>query len=103
MAGMLNRSSTISREIRRNRDAQGTYTTLHAQRTMRRHRLPCRPRKKLAPGSERFELVAYLLRQRFSPEQIARKLRLTTQLQRCIRLPRDDLQRDRTPPVGELP
>ncbi|TEE01147.1 helix-turn-helix domain-containing protein, partial [Pseudomonas aeruginosa] len=36
IARMLNRSpSTISREIRRNRDARGAYTTQHAQRAMR--------------------------------------------------------------------
>ena len=76
IARMLNRSpSTISREIRRNRDARGAYTTQHAQRAMRERRLPCRPRQKLVPGNEMFELVAHLLRQRFSPEQIAGKLR----------------------------
>ncbi|MBA4725314.1 MAG: IS30 family transposase [Pseudomonas sp.] len=36
---MLNRSpSTICREIRRNRDAQGAYTTQHAQRAMCKRR-----------------------------------------------------------------
>ena len=76
IARILNRSpSTISREIRRNRDACGAYATQHAQQAMRERRLPCRPRQKLVPGNELFELVAYLLRQRFSPEQIASKLR----------------------------
>jgi IS30 family transposase len=42
---------------------------------MRERRRVCRPRKKLVPGSELFNLVAYLLRKRFSPEQIAGKLR----------------------------
>ncbi len=75
IARMLNRSpSTISREIRRNRDACGAYATQHAQQAMRERRLPCRPRQKLVPGNELFELVAYLLRQCFSPEQIAGKL-----------------------------
>jgi len=73
---MLNRSpSTICREIRRNRDTQGEYITQHAQRAMRERRTPCRPRQKLAPGNELFELVIHLLRKRFSPEQIAGKLR----------------------------
>lgn len=36
------------------------------------HADPCR---KLVPGSERFELMCYLLRQRLSPEQIAGRLR----------------------------
>lgn len=76
IARMLNRSpSTVSREIRRNRDPDGTYSTPYAQQAMRKRRLPCRPRKKLVPGDELFEVVAYLLRQRFSPEQIAGKVR----------------------------
>ena len=35
----------------------------------------CRPKRKLLPGGERFELVAHMLRERLSPEQIAGKLR----------------------------
>ncbi|CAM5472973.1 hypothetical protein SSTU70S_02464 [Stutzerimonas stutzeri] len=31
--------------------------------------------RKLLPGSQRFELVAHMLRERLSPEQIAGKLR----------------------------
>jgi len=39
-------------------------------------RLPCRPRKKLLPGGDLFERVSHMLRsERFSPEQIAGKLR----------------------------
>ncbi|THG67873.1 IS30 family transposase, partial [Pseudomonas sp. A-1] len=76
IARMLNRSpSTISREIRRNRSTQGDYITQHAQRAMRERRMSCRPRQKLVPGNELFELVVHLLRKRFSPEQIAGKLR----------------------------
>lgn len=49
LARLLNRSpSTVSREIRRNRTV---------------------------PGNELFERVAYLLRKRFAPEQLAGKLR----------------------------
>lgn len=71
IARMLNRSpSTISREIRRNRDAQGEYTTQRAQQTMRERRTPCRLRQKLAPGNELFELVV-LLRKRFQLAQTA--------------------------------
>lgn len=36
---------------------------------------PCWRHRKLVPGNQLFELVAYLLRKRFSPEQIAGKLR----------------------------
>ncbi|WP_201486598.1 helix-turn-helix domain-containing protein, partial [Pseudomonas sp. OF001] len=69
IARMLNRSpSTICREIRRNRSAQGEYATQHAQRAMRERRMSCRPRQKLVPGNELFELVVHLLRKRFSPE-----------------------------------
>ncbi len=32
------------------------------------------PRQKLVPGNELFELITHLLRERFSPEQIAGKL-----------------------------
>ncbi len=42
---------------------------------MHTRRVICRPAKRLVPGNELFELVAHLLRQRFSPEQIAGKLR----------------------------
>lgn len=37
--------------------------------------MPCRPVKKLLPGNERFDRVIHLLRQKFSPQQIAGKLR----------------------------
>lgn len=36
---------------------------------------PCWRHRKLVPGNQLFELVTYLLRKRFSPEQIAGKLR----------------------------
>ena len=42
---------------------------------MQARRQVCRPMRKLLPGSERFELVAHMLRERLSPEQIAGKLR----------------------------
>jgi len=76
LARLMNRSpSTVSREIRRNRNAQGEYVADDAQRLMHTRRVVCRPAKRLVPGNELFELVAHLLRQRFSPEQIAGKLR----------------------------
>ncbi|SFB60523.1 helix-turn-helix domain-containing protein, partial [Azotobacter beijerinckii] len=72
IARLLNRSpSTVSREIRRNRGAHGRYVTHEAQHCMQARRQACRPRRKLEPGSELFELTAHLLRKRFSPEQIA--------------------------------
>jgi IS30 family transposase len=73
---LINRSpSTISRELRRNRDACGGYSARVAQQQMQARRQVCRPMQKLLPGSERFELVAHMLRERLSPEQIAGKLR----------------------------
>lgn len=75
MARMLGRSpSTISRELRRNEATDGTYSVCHAQGRMRQRRTACRPRKKLLPEGELFELVVVLLRDCFSPEQIAGKL-----------------------------
>ena len=76
IACLINRSpSTISRELRRNRDARGGYSARVAQQQIQTRRQVCRPMRKLLPGSERFELVAHMLRERLSPEQIAGKLR----------------------------
>lgn len=75
IARLLNRSpSTVSREIRRNRTVHGHYVTHEAQHFMSVRRQTCRPRRKLVPGNELFERVAYLLRKRFAPEQLAGKL-----------------------------
>ena len=76
IARLINRSpSTISRELRRNRDDCGDYSACAAQQQMQARRQVCRPKHKLLPGSERFELVVHMLRERLSPEQIAGKLR----------------------------
>ena len=73
---MLNRSpSTVSRELRRNTASCGRYVAHEAQVKTAQRRKVCRPAKRLLPGSQLFELVIALLRQRFSPEQIAGKLR----------------------------
>ena len=91
---MITRSpSTISRELRRNRDACGCYSARAARQQMQARRQVCRPMRKLLPGSERFELVAHLLRERLSPDQIARKhaQHEDSQPQRGLRLSQDDL------------
>lgn len=76
IARLLGRSpSTISRELRRNERITG-YSAHEAQIFTRRRRVVCRPVKKLTMGNERFEQVIHLLRERFSPDQIAGKLRL---------------------------
>src|SRR3990167_2216348 len=77
IARMLGRSpSTISRELRRNRSLNWRYVAHVAQAHTRERRKVCRPARKLVLGNERFELVLHLLRERFSPEQIAGKLRV---------------------------
>lgn len=77
IARLLGRSpSTISREFRRNQSLNGGYVAHVAQAHTRDRRIVCRPARKLIPGNERFELVLHLLRERFSPEQIAGKLRV---------------------------
>ena len=76
VARVLNRSpSTVCREIRRNRTSPGRYCARRAQKYRQSRRIPCRPWRKLPLGSERFDLVVHLLRQRLSPEQIAGKLK----------------------------
>ena len=56
---------------------------------MRARRRPCRPKRKLLRGSEHFDLVTHMLRERLSPEQIAGKLRNMNipSLKRSLRLP----------------
>lgn len=77
IAGQLNRSpSTISREVRRNSGPDRNYTASTAQEQMKARRLTCRPKRKLPHDGELFELVAEMLRNRYSPEQIAGSLRI---------------------------
>lgn len=76
IARLINRApSTVSRELRRNRDATGAYVARTAQQHMRVRRQPCRPKRKLVPDSQFFELVVHMLRDHLSPEQIAGRLR----------------------------
>src|SRR5690606_3497846 len=56
--------STTSREVRRNRDACGHYSARTAQRRMQARRQACRPTRKLVPGTERFDLIVHMLRDR---------------------------------------
>jgi IS30 family transposase len=67
--------STISREIRRNRDSDGVYRPHHAEDAAQRR--ACRPRKRRIAGDEVLaEAVQRLLSKRWSPEQVARELRV---------------------------
>ena len=76
IARQLKRSpSTISREVRRNSDADGNYTAYGAYQHTKARRVTCRPKRKLEPGNELFLMVKEMLRDRFSPQQIAGNLR----------------------------
>ena len=58
IARQISRSpSTVSREIRRNSDSNGTYTVSAAQERMKARRVVCRPKRKLLLDSELFELI----------------------------------------------
>ena len=74
IARILNRSaSTISREIARNAPLS-TYSCSFAQQRYVRRRRFGRPAPKLQAGSALFAQVCQMLRQRWSPEQIAQRL-----------------------------
>ena len=76
IARQLKRSpSTISREVRRNSDADGNYTAYGAYQHTKARRVTCRPKRKLEPSNELFLMVKEMLRDRFSPQQIAGNLR----------------------------
>lgn len=71
---VLNRSAaTISREIARNSGGSG-YSCRYAQPRRGRGRRHARPQPKLVAGNRLFEFMAELLRQRWSPQQIAAHL-----------------------------
>jgi IS30 family transposase len=85
IASRLGRApSTISRELRRNATATG-YRPFEAHRraTARRAR---RPRRRIETNGELRQLVAELLAQRWSPQQISRQLRLRFPGQPAMRL-----------------
>jgi transposase, IS30 family len=71
IARMLNRAaSTISRELARNQPGPH-YSCQHAQQRRDRRRLQARPARKLVASNALFKTIAALLRQRWSPRQIA--------------------------------
>ena len=71
MARILKRAaSTISREILRNAPS-GLYSCTFAQKRRNRRRVFCRPAPKLVASSALFAQVCALLKQKWSPEQIA--------------------------------
>ena len=76
IAGDLGRApSTISREIRRNRDPDGRYRPHHAEHAARLR--ACKPRqRRIAADGVLAETVQRLLGKRWSPEQVAHELRV---------------------------
>jgi transposase, IS30 family len=76
IAAQLGRApSTISREVRRNRDPDGRYRPHHAEHAAR-HRAG-KPRPRRIAGDEMLaEAVQRLLAKRWSPEQVAHELRV---------------------------
>ena len=106
MARILNRAaSTISREILRNAPS-GQYSCTFAQKRRNRRRVFCRPAPKLIAGSALFDQVCTLLKQKWSPEQIAIYLHRNFPNESCQRvshetiynaiyaMPRGELRRD---------
>jgi IS30 family transposase len=75
IALLINRALNNQPRGARNREVFGRYSARAAQQQMRARRQVCRPKRKLLPDSERFELVTHILRERLSPEQIVGKLR----------------------------
>lgn len=72
IASALGRSaSTISRELRRNTSSAGQYSSTAAQQSCLHRRRQGRPMRKLHQDAILFDVVQHLLRQRWSPEQIA--------------------------------
>ncbi|MDD2881087.1 MAG: IS30 family transposase [Rhodoferax sp.] len=74
IARMLSRApSSISREIERNAGGSG-YSCRYAQQRRERRRSHARPAAKLAAGNALFNVITPLLRQHWSPQQIASHL-----------------------------
>lgn len=69
--GLGRHVSTVSREIRRNCNEQNQYVATAAHQQARERHQACRPSRKLLPGCGLFEIIASLLREFYSPEQIA--------------------------------
>lgn len=67
--------STVSREVRRNADAHGSYRAHQAERFSRERVRGSRPRRVSEDGVLR-AAIQVLLDQRWSPEQVAHELRI---------------------------
>ena len=78
IGGLLGRpASTICRELARGRQVDGSYCPQSARLVYDTRRTRCRRPHKLAPGSDIHRFVHdHLVHRRWSPEQIANRLRL---------------------------
>ena len=73
----LNRSkSSISREIKRNSDANGIYSPSDAQRKYLKRRENCRAKKMLVDELIHHKVQELFLQHQWSPEQISNRLKL---------------------------
>ena len=64
IARLLKRApSTISREVRRHAGARQYYQAHQAQHNRQHRRRSCRPKRKLLPGTNRFELIIYYVQE----------------------------------------
>lgn len=76
IAQVLGRSAgTLSRELRRNGGPNGEYVSAPAQQACQARRKAARPPRKLDPDGRIWPLVAHMLCQFWSPQQIALKLK----------------------------
>ena len=70
-------ASTICRELARGRQGDGSYCAQAARRVYTARRTRCRRRRRLVEGSATYRFVHdHLVHRRWSPEQIAHRLRL---------------------------
>ena len=76
IASELNRSpSTLSRELRRRAVEGQPYDAEAAGLAARSARLRCRPRRKLVEGTDLYDVVVDMLRNKWSPQQISGTLK----------------------------
>lgn len=68
--------STLSRELKRHETDAHTYNANAADQAARSTRVRCRRQRKLAEGTDLYEIVLDMLRNRWSPQQISGTLKV---------------------------